>query len=77
MAKSKQAAKQVKPSTVRYPWDSWFTKCTFRSHKLTKGKDFQCQTHSMAVQIRNAAKKRNLGISVKIVDDVITIIKAY
>ena len=38
----------------KYPWEEWFAKAKF---KLRQGKDFDCNPHVMAQQIRNAATK--------------------
>jgi len=53
----------------RYPWDKWFAKNSFR---VTRGKHYHCQPHSMAVQVRTAAGKRSLSVSVSISEDTIT-----
>jgi hypothetical protein len=49
-----------------YNWDKWFSK---KQVTLKKGKDFKCQVHGMANQIRNKAAKRGVSISLKIRDD--------
>lgn len=46
----------------RYPWDEWFKKSTFT---LKKGRDYVCQTHGMSVQVRTAAAKRGLYVSIE------------
>lgn len=48
---------------VRYPWAKWFRRRTFT---LRKGKDFTCQPHSMAQQIRNAAFRHRVTVSIAI-----------
>lgn len=50
---------------VRYNWDKWFSRNSFT---LTRGKDFECQPHGMAQQIRNAAAPRGLTVSIKHLD---------
>lgn len=54
--------KKKKP--VRYPWDEWLA--YKRPYRLKRGKDFRCMTHSMSVQIRNAAIARGMRVSVEI-----------
>ena len=49
------------PSQPRYPWDKWFAR---RRTVLRFGEDFRCQFHSMGIQIRAAAIKRGLHVSV-------------
>lgn len=39
---------------VMYPWKKWFR---MRSVTLVHGTDFDCLVHSMAQQVRNAARK--------------------
>ena len=58
-----------KSNIVHYPWEKWFAKNRFI---LFRGKQYNCQPHSMGVQIRNAAAKRNLSVSVYIDGDKIT-----
>ena len=50
----------------RYPWEDWFSKGSF---SLTKGRDYECQTHGMAGMIRNAANRFGKSVQVKIVDN--------
>jgi hypothetical protein len=54
-----------------HPWDRWFIKPRIT---LKRGRDFDCQPHSMGVQIRQAAKKRGLHFSVRIDEGNITVI---
>ena len=55
----------------RYPWDEWLAhKRTFR---LRKGKDFQCASYVMGVQVRTAAAKRDLKVSIIIEGDTLII----
>lgn len=53
-----------------YPWKKWFSA---KQKILTKGKDFACQPHSMAQQVRNAARKYGKTVSVFIEDETVTI----
>lgn len=55
----------------RYPWDKWFRRKKF---VLRRGRDFMCMTHGMAVQVRTAAKNRNLQVSVMIEEDNLRIV---
>lgn len=49
---------------IRYPWEEWLR--SGRKVRLTRGKDFWCMPHSMAVQIRNAAYKHKKKVRVRI-----------
>lgn len=53
---------------VPYNWDKWFSK---RKFTIRQGKDFQCQVHGMASQIRSKACKRGILVSLRIDGDVI------
>ena len=55
---------------VRHPWNRWFRR---RRFQLVRGEDYRCQPHAMSVQVRNAAAKRNLRVSVQIEEGVLTI----
>lgn len=59
-----------KSKQVRYPWDRWLSK---RRTTLRRGRDFQCQLHSMGVQMRNAALLRGIPVSVHLKDDVLVV----
>jgi hypothetical protein len=48
------------PSPI-YPWDSWFARESFR---LVRGRDYDCPVSSIIQQVRNAASRRGLGVSV-------------
>lgn len=52
--------KQQLSGNQKYPWDDWFNKGKFT---LKNPRDYTCQTHSMAQQVRNAA---NLFEDVKV-----------
>lgn len=58
MGKKPAVSKQL---MTRYPWNEWFSEDHFT---LRKGDDFDCEVHSMGVQIRNAAYKRKFKVSV-------------
>ena len=49
-----------------YPWDVWFSRSKLR---LKKGRHFDCATYAMAQQIRNAAGRRGIGVSVSVYDN--------
>jgi hypothetical protein len=51
---------------LRYPWDTWLSKKRIR---LKRGRHYQCMTHSMGVQVRNAAIRRGIHVSVFIEED--------
>ena len=66
MAKKK---KHKKETTLHpHPFDKWF-RC--KQCKLVKSKHYTCMPHSMSVQLRNAAKKRGLKISVHIQGEIL------
>lgn len=58
-----------KKKLPRYPWDKWFKK---NKLVLVRGKHYECQPHSMGVQVRDAATKRDLEVSVEIDEGTIT-----
>lgn len=60
--------KKKKPT--RYPWDKWFGRSKFR---LVRGKHFQCATHGMAGQIRNAAVLYGVKVSIKVKEDTLVV----
>lgn len=43
-----------------YPWKKWFKK---RKFTVEEGADYECMTHSMAQQIRNAAYRHRVHVS--------------
>ncbi len=53
----------------RYPWDKWFKKNTL---VLRRGEHYHCQPHSMGVQVRSAADKRDLEVHIEIDEGTIT-----
>lgn len=53
---------------AKYPWDEWFSRAVT---VLKRGKDFNCQPHSMGVMIRQKASCRGVSVSVKIQDNVV------
>ena len=55
---------------VRYPWKKWLQK---RHIVLVRGKDFDCQPHSMAQQARNAAYRMDVRISTRVVEEKVII----
>ena len=58
-----------KRKLLRYPWDKWFKR---NKTVLVRGEDYECQPHSMGVQVRDAAAKRGLRVSVEIDEGTIT-----
>lgn len=52
------------PAEPKYPWDDWLLSGNRIS--LKKGLHFKCQLHGMAQQIRNAARKRGLKVSLQL-----------
>ena len=63
-------AKKKRVVHDQYDWDRWFSRKSFR---LVQGRDFTCELHGMASQIRNKASQRKLKVSLKIADGVITV----
>ena len=55
----------------RYPWKQWFSK---RSFRVERHREFECQPHSMAAQIRAQAASRGVHVAISIEEDVITVI---
>ena len=53
-----------------YPWNVWFKRRVFR---LVKGDHFNCAPHSMSVQVRGAARKRGIRVSVFIEGSVLIV----
>jgi N-dimethylarginine dimethylaminohydrolase len=54
----------------QYPWERWFKKERFR---ISRHRDFHCMTHSMGIQVRTAAKKYGVQVSVYITEDTLVI----
>lgn len=53
--------KKAKKKVKWHPWDKWFQEDKFT---LVEGRDYTCMSHSMSVQIRNAAMIRGIRASV-------------
>ena len=54
--------------TPMYPWDNWLSK---NKLKLKQGKHFYCAPYIFAQQVRNAAIKHEVAVSVHVFDDYI------
>lgn len=54
--------KPIKRTRPRYPWLKWFSR---RGALLKKGRDFYCSAPTMAAQVRNAASRLGLSVSVQ------------
>ncbi len=54
----------------KHPWDKWFGRKKFT---LKKGRHYTCKTHSMAQQVRNAASAWGRLVSIRILEDQITV----
>ncbi len=52
-----------KKKQYRHPFDKWFKRKNF---KLVRGKHFNCMIHCMNVQLRNAAARRNIRLSINV-----------
>lgn len=65
--------KKVKKRKLgRHPWDKWFKHKRF---VLTRGKHFSGMVHAMSVQVRHAAWKRDLQVSIKVKENSIVVEK--
>lgn len=53
-----------------YPWTKWFT---FQEFTLVKGVDYVCSQSAIAQQVRNAANKRGLRVSLEERDRSLTV----
>lgn len=62
-----------KSTRNKYPWDEWFLRLKTKPLILHAGKDYTCQAHGMAQQIRNVANHRNVAISILIENDTLTV----
>jgi len=54
----------------KYPWEQWFARKRLR---LVKGQQYDCQPHSMAQQVRNAAYDYGVRVSIQIIGDVVLV----
>lgn len=54
----------------RHPWDKWFRT---RRFTLIHGRDYKCQPHGMAVQVRQQAGMRGLSASISVVGKRMTV----
>lgn len=54
-----------------YQWEKWFKSKKFT---LKKGKDYECLTHSIAQQCRNAAFRYGYLVSIKVFENKIEVI---
>jgi hypothetical protein len=61
---------RTKKLITRYPWDEWLKQDKFT---VNKGVDFDCAMASMSVQIRQAAGKRKIKVTVLSDEDTGTI----
>ena len=55
-----------------YPWHRWLRRRSLL--RLVRGEDYACQPHSMAQQVRNAAVREGVGVSVHIDGDVVAVL---
>lgn len=62
--------KTVTSSKAIYPWENWFKKKKFI---LRRGKHYNCLTHSIAQQCRNAAFRYGYRVSIKVGEDMIEV----
>lgn len=54
-----------------YPWLKWFKKARW---ELRRGQDYSCAPHSMAMQIRQQAHKRQVPVSVTIDEETLHVL---
>ena len=63
--------KEIILPSAYYPWEKWFKHKTII---LVQYVDFQCQPHSMAQQVRNAAARLDVKLAhVTINNEVVTV----
>ena len=56
-----------------YPFDDWFLACARGAVVLRRGRDYACQTHGMAQQVRQAAFTRGITLRIEIDGDTIRV----
>lgn len=61
--KPSRMARKLRRKFKHHPWDLWFRMKRFR---LLQGYEYFCEPSSMAVEVRAAAAKRQLKVSVYI-----------
>ena len=49
-----------------HPWDRWFAGGSFRA---LRRRDFDCRTDTFIQQVRNAARRHGMSVSIKVSDD--------
>ena len=59
-------------TAYKYPWERWL-KPRQRALILRRGKDYLCTTHSMAIQVRNAAARLGVEIHAHVEEGKITV----
>ncbi len=74
MVKKKSNNKSSKKAAPSYPWDSWLNPTRKGSVSIPASK-FRMAIPTMSQQIRNAAKRRGLTVSLKVTDDSIKILE--
>lgn len=74
MVKKKSNNKSSKKAAPSYPWDSWLNPTRKGSVTIPAAK-FRTAVSTMSQQIRNAAKRRGLAVSLKVTDDSIKILE--
>jgi hypothetical protein len=68
MAKEKEKPKGERGARYNalYPWDDWFSK---PKKRVVRQRDFKIGSASMSQQIRQAASKRGISVSLEEVED--------
>ncbi len=54
----------------KYPWEKWFSRTRFT---IKKGKHYDCMTHAMAVQVRSAATRFGVSVSIAVGEDMLKV----
>jgi hypothetical protein len=72
LAKVFQMSSVARPiRKYNYPWKEWFKRR--KTFRLKRGKHFDCQPHSMVAQIRKAATKYKVSVSVQVLENTIAV----
>jgi hypothetical protein len=56
---------------MRYPWEKWFSWGAF---SLRQGDDFDCTSHGMAFNVRQAARRLGFTVSVRTEDSGVVVV---
>ncbi len=67
---TKKKKRHKKKRLPRHDWDKWFKRKRFT---LIRGEHFSGMPHAMSAQVRNAACKRGLTVSVRILENILVV----